>query len=437
MNKKLDDFIQLSEDAGSLQIRGFYREKEFKETEIGRIPKDWDVVRLGKVVEIWDKYRVPVKEQNRKPGPFPYCGANGIIDYVDGYTHEGEFILLAEDGGFFGPFENSAYIMKRKFWANNHVHILKAIEGVLTNEFLVYYLNFMNLVPFLTGSTRPKLTQEDMKKIPIVLPPLQEQQKIAEVLSTIDSAIQKVNESIERAERIKKALMKELLSGRVRVREENGSLTFWKEKEFKETEIGRIPKDWDVNKVVNLFDLYKGTTPSTKFEEYWNGSIPFVTPTDITKISGIYLDKTEKYITEEGLKSKGLKLVPRNSLLFTSRATIGYLAINRFEVAINQGIISLIPNNQKIDVVFFYYYLQRLKNLFESLAGGSTYKEISMSSFRNVIIPLPPLQEQQKTAEILSQWDKIIELKKAKKEKLERMKKKAMELLLTGKVRIA
>lgn len=85
-------------------------------------------------MEIWDKYRVPVKEQDRKPGPFPYCGANGIIDYVDGYTHEGNSFFLQKMGAF-GPFESSAYIMRGKFWANNHVHILKAIEGVLTNEF--------------------------------------------------------------------------------------------------------------------------------------------------------------------------------------------------------------------------------------------------------------------------------------------------------------
>jgi len=116
---------------------------EFKVTEIGKIPKEWEVVKLENVVEIEDKYRIPVKKQDRQPGPFPYCGANGIIDYVAGYTHDGKFVLLAEDGGFFGPFENSAYIMRGKFWANNHVHILKAIEEVLISEFLAFYLNFI------------------------------------------------------------------------------------------------------------------------------------------------------------------------------------------------------------------------------------------------------------------------------------------------------
>jgi type I restriction enzyme S subunit len=192
--------------------------KEFKDTEIGKIPKEWEVVKLENVVEIEDKYRIPVKKQDRQLGPFPYCGANGIIDYVAGYTHDGKFVLLAEDGGCFGPFENSAYIMRGKFWANNHVHILKAIEEVLISEFLAFCLNFINLVPFLTGSTRPKLTQEDMGMIPLPLPPLEEQQKIAEILSTVDEKVETLKLEKAKLERIKQWFMEELLSGRIRVR---------------------------------------------------------------------------------------------------------------------------------------------------------------------------------------------------------------------------
>jgi restriction endonuclease S subunit len=210
-------------------------------------------------------------------------------------------------------------------------------------------------------------------------------------------------------------------------------------REFKDTEIGRIPKEWEIAKITNLFDLYKGTTPSTKVKEYWNGSIPFVTPTDITKVSDlneIYLKTTENYITEEGLKSKGLKLVPENSLLFTSRATIGYLAINKIKVAINQGIISLIPKDANVDITFFYYLLQKLRFLFENLAGGSTYKEISMSTFSNISVPLPSLLEQQKITEILLTIDKKLEIKRNEKAKLEKIKQGLMDLLLTGKIRV-
>jgi type I restriction enzyme S subunit len=215
MGELLTGSIRVREENGKLS---FHREMEFQETEIGKIPRDWKVVKLGEVVEIWDKYRIPVKENERKPGPYPYCGANGIIGYIDGYTHDGEFVLLAEDGGFFGRFEKSAYIMCGKFWANNHVHVLKAIKGTIISEFLMHYLNFTDLTPFITGSTRPKLNQEAMKKIPIALPSLVEQMKIAEILSKVDGAIKNIDDAIARLERLKRGLMDLLLTGKVRVR---------------------------------------------------------------------------------------------------------------------------------------------------------------------------------------------------------------------------
>jgi len=212
-------------------------------------------------------------------------------------------------------------------------------------------------------------------------------------------------------------------------------IKFYREEKFKETSISKIPEDWKVLRINELFSMYKGTTPSTRVKEFWNGNIPFVTPTDITRINSLnrmYLETTENYITRKGLESKGLKLVPENSLLFTPRATIGYLAINKVKVAINQGIISLIPKDIYIvEVVFFYYFLQKLKNLLENLAGGSTYKEISMSTFSNIGVPLPPLEEQKAIAHILSTVDEAIRKTNEIIEKIRRLKKGLMQELLT------
>jgi type I restriction enzyme S subunit len=288
-------------------------------------------------------------------------------------------------------------------------------------------LVYLNLGRFRLADVVPGLKRELVHSLRMPLPPFSEQQKIAEILSTVDEAIQKTDEVIATSERLKKGLMQELLTKGIG------------HKEFKDTEIGRIPKDWESAKITNIFDLYKGKTPSTKIKEYWDGNIPFVTPTDITKINdanGIYLETTEKYITEKGLKSNGLKLVPKGSILFTSRATIGYLAINKTEVAINQGIISLIPKRANVDVTFFCYLFQKLKNLFENLAGGSTYKEISMSTFSNVNIAIPPFSEQQKIAEILFAVDRKLEIERNEKAKLERIRQGLIDLLLTGKIRI-
>ena len=170
------------------------------------LPPGWRWVRLGEVCEIWDKYRKPVKKKDRVPGPIPYCGANGVIDYVDECTHEGHFVLLAEDGGFYGPGERSAYSMFGKFWANNHVHVLRGKDGTLLNAFLEHWLVVADLRPLLSGATRPKLTQTAMKLIPIPSPPLPEQRRIVARLEAVRERMQ----ALKKAQQETEARLKEL-----------------------------------------------------------------------------------------------------------------------------------------------------------------------------------------------------------------------------------
>lgn len=192
---------------------------KFKDSPLGRIPEEWEVVRLGEIVEIYDNKRIPLSEEERanRKGIYPYCGANGIIDHIDSYIFEGEYLLLAEDGGFFGRFENSAYLMSGKFWVNNHAHVLKAREGVSINGFILAWLIFDDLSRYISGTTRQKLNQSVMRNILIPLPPLSEQKRIAEILSQIDQAIEKEEKYKQKLERLKKGLMEDLLTGKVRV----------------------------------------------------------------------------------------------------------------------------------------------------------------------------------------------------------------------------
>ncbi len=196
-----------------------------------------------------------------------------------------------------------------------------------------------------------------------------------------------------------------------------------------------IPDDWRIVKIRDLFNLYKGTTPSTKVPDYWNGDIPFVTPTDITTLSRsdqVFLERTSKYLTEKGMESKRLKLVPKNSLLVTTRATIGECAINKIEVTINQGIVALIPKEpNKVDVLFYYYLIQIMKPYLKSLAGGSTYKEISLKRLGEVSIPLPPLDEQRKIARILYTVDEAIAKTETIISRVEELRRALLDYLMT------
>jgi type I restriction enzyme S subunit len=400
---------------------GFYAETNFKKvSELGKIPAEWEVVQIGDVLSL--EYGSGLPDRERTHGPYPVVGSNGIIGYHSKAIVKGPGIVVGRKGSI-----GAVSWIDSDFWPIDTTFYVKIETSNIFLKWLFYELVYLNLGRFRLADVVPGLKRELVHSLRMPLPPFSEQQKIAEILSTVDEAIQKTDEVIATSERLKKGLMQELLTKGIG------------HKEFKDTEIGRIPKDWESAKITNIFDLYKGTTPSTKIKEYWDGNIPFVTPTDITKINdanGIYLETTEKYITEKGLKLNGLKLVPKDSILFTSRATIGYLAINKTEVAINQGIISLIPKRANVDVTFFCYLFQKLKNLFENLAGGSTYKEISMSTFSNVNIAIPPFSEQQKIAEILFAVDRKLEIERNEKAKLERIRQGLIDLLLTGKIRI-
>ena len=144
------------------------------------LPLGWVTTTLGEVAEVHDHRRIPLNQAQRaaRPGPYPYYGANGQVGTVDDFLFEGDHILLAEDGGYFDdPFRPNAYAVSGRFWVNNHAHILRASEAI-DHWYLLHALNATDLMPYVSGTTRLKLTQADMRRIPILLPPLAEQRRI-------------------------------------------------------------------------------------------------------------------------------------------------------------------------------------------------------------------------------------------------------------------
>ncbi len=146
----------------------------------------------------------------------------------------------------------------------------------------------------------------------------------------------------------------------------------------------------DIGKIV------AGGTPSTKKVLYWNGDVPWITPADLSGYSEKFISGGARYITQQGLKNSSAKLMPAGSVLFSSRAPIGYVAIAKNQVCTNQGFKSIVPNNEIIDSEYLYYYLKSAKTVVEEVASGTTFKEISGTSFAKIIIPVPELRKQKK-----------------------------------------
>ena len=410
----------------------FYKEADFKdEPLIGEIPKDWESIKLEEVVEIHDSKRIPLSEIERKnrKGQYPYCGANGIIDYIDDYIFDGEFVLLAEDGGSYGRLENTAYIMNGKFWVNNHAHILRAIEGKTSNLFLKHALDFLDLNPYIVGSTRKKLNQEQMREIKIPFPPFEEQRAIVGVLGVVDSVIAKTGEVIAKTERLKKGLMQTLLTRGIG------------HKEYKQTPIGTIPKEWEVVKVKDVANLQSGGTPSRDKPEYWeNGTIPWIKSGELNDAE-IY--NAEEKITELGLKNSNAKIFPKGTLLMAlyGKGTVSKTAILRIDAATNQAVCAFTPKNGNFNPKYMQHCLIFMRNrLLNQLTNPSSdvgRTNIYMGMLESFKIPLPKkVEEQKKIAEILSTADEELNLLRSEKLKFERIKRGLMDLLLTGKIRV-
>lgn len=187
---------------------------------------NWEIKTLGEVCEILDNIRKPINATERKQRlkksnlRYAYYGATGQIGYIDNFLFDFEAILLGEDGApFLEPFKNKAYIVSGKYWVNNHAHILRAKDNISINKFLCYFLNTVDYMPYVSGTTRLKLNQFSMKQIKIPIPPLETQKEIVSILDksfeSADNMLKYVEDSLYKAELLKRALLRDAFNGKI------------------------------------------------------------------------------------------------------------------------------------------------------------------------------------------------------------------------------
>ena len=230
---------------------------------------EWRMCTLGELTDNFDAFRVPVKQRERRPGPYPYYGASGVVDHVGGFLFDGEYLLIAEDGENLRTRTTPiAFLANGKFWVNNHAHIVRGNSDADT-RFLKYALSGLDISGYLTGSTMPKLTQGNMNRISLLTPPLPEQRAIAHVLGTLDDKIELNRRMNETLEEMARALFKSWfvdfepvrakMEGRWRRGESLPGLPAEHHDLFPdrlvESELGEIPEGWEVKGLGELVEL--------------------------------------------------------------------------------------------------------------------------------------------------------------------------------------
>lgn len=282
-------------------------------------------------------------------------------------------------------------------------------------RWLCEFLKLRGLRDIISGSAQPQIIQKDLARVKIPLPPLAEQRKIAEILRTWDEAIETAEAELKAKQERKRWLAETVLSGSIRVK---GHKTAWDKKRL--DQIGKI---------------VPGGTPSTSIPEYWNGDVPWVTPTEITKLKTPYIHITESLITSEGVRNSSAALLPVDSLIVCTRATVGVCAINKVPMTTNQGFKSIVPESTD-DTLFLYYVLNSMQSTFNRLAQGSTFLEISKTQFEKMRVIWPEAEERRQIASLMRTADEQIEKVAERIESLRAQKRGLMQKLLTGEVRV-
>ncbi len=383
----------------------------FKADDGSEFP-DWEEKTINEIAECLDNKRVPINSEERKKriGIVPYYGAGGIQGYIDDYLFDEKIVLLLEDGDAFDDFQTKsiAQYVTGKSWINNHAHVLRANGD---SYFLFASLEHKDIRKWtqLAGASRKKLLKESMLKITVNMPSLQEQKKISDFLSNIDMIISNYTNTVKVWEERKKGIMWKLFSQEIR---------------FKGDDESDFP-EWEEKRLGEFCKTFSGGTPKSGETRYYeNGTIPFI------RSGEIHDNKTELYITKDGLNESSAKMVAAGDILYALYgATSGEVDISKINGAINQAILC-IRTVDGFDSKFIVEILRfnKEKILRTYLQGGQG--NLSAQIIQNLCFYFPCFAEQQKIANCFSSLDNVIEKQKTVLTKWEELKKGLLQRML-------
>jgi type I restriction enzyme S subunit len=391
---------------------------ELKSSPIGLLPNDWRIGMLGEYLDYIQPTKYITKSFN-EIGNTPVLTANKA--FILGYTDETEGVYNNVPVIIFDDFTTDSKFVDFPFKVRSSA--LK-ILAFTTKEIDINYL-YESLKRIKYQSTEHKrywISEYQYLKIPI--PPVPEQQKIAEILSTVDAKIEIIDQQISETQELKKGLMQQLLTKGIG------------HTEFKDSALGKIPKSWEVVKLGDVSSkVGDGLHSTPKYVEKSN--YYFVNGNNLINGKLTIFEKTKCVSHDEYEKLKiDLKC---NSILMSINGTIGNLALYKSEeVVFGKSAAFISTDNSRLDYKYLYFYLQTsfLKKFYSNELTGSTIKNLSLKTIRNTPVFLPVIDEQKQIAEILSTTDKKLEVLSEKKITYQEMKQGLMQQLLTGKVRV-
>lgn len=328
-----------------------------------------------KISDICDKgtSSLTKKDLLEKRGPYPVYGADGMVGKVDFFQQEKKYIAIIKDGAGVG----------RVYRFDEKTSILGTMQYILPKDsvdysFLYYALKSLSYDKYIKGAAIPHIYFKDYSCEEIPLPAMEEQRKIAQRLDAVSDLLAKQKQLLAEQDTLIQSLFYDM---------------------FGEHQLSQQKEQW--NKISDVAVVAGGSTPKTQTSEYWDGDLNWFTPAELENCSW-YVYFSQRKITKAGVKSCHLEEFPINTVLLSSRAPIGKLAIAREAFYCNQGFKNIICG-ETVNPIYLYHLLMYNINYMKSLGKGATFKEISKKIVEDIKIPVPPLELQEKFAAIVEQ----------------------------------
>ncbi len=352
---------------------------------------EWKSTTLGDVITLQRGFDLP--SQKRMPGKIPIVSSSGITDYHSEVGVKGPGVVTGRYGTI-----GQVFLIKQDYWPLNTTLWVKDFHGN-DPQFVSYLLRTIDFLSCSDKSSVPGVNRNDLHRIPVLLPPLSEQKRIAHILGTLDDKIELNRRMNATLEAMARALFKswfvdfDPVRAKIDGRKPEGidpETAALFPSAFQESAVGHIPHGWSVEPVGEAVACVGGSTPSTVDPRFWeDGTHHWTTPKDFSSLQSPFLIDTDRKITDAGVAAISSGLLPAGTLLLSSRAPVGYLAIATIPVAINQGFIAL-KCNERASNYFMMNWCQENMAEIESRATGTTFAEISKGNFRPIPVVLPP-----------------------------------------------
>ena len=337
--------------------------------------------KLDKVVDFFDNQRIPIDSGERKAGPYPYYGASGIIDYVDGYIFDGEYVLLAEDGAnIILRSSPIAYLSKGKFWLNNHAHIMKMKTG--SNEFLIQLLEKQNYEKYNTGTAQPKLNGDVVKNITLHFPSDEEQSTIGYLFRTLDDLLTSYKDNLANYQSLKAAMLSKMFPKAGQT--------------VPEIRLDGFEGEWKLYELKSRAEtITKGTTPKDKS---WQGEVNYIKTESINRDTGS-LVRTASTSLEEHLGYLKRSILKEGDVLFSIVGTLGVVGIvDRKDLPANTNQQIAIIRLKRDDEIFMLNFLKspRIKSFIKSDSTIGAQPSLSLWQIEKIKVSLPSSLEEQR-----------------------------------------